>query len=432
MRRKATIVCALFSAFMISSCETDNFADDTEDYKKVNVSVLSPELQTIRDYVPENAVFAHRGSTYWVPEETEAAFRWARNIGADYMEADLQITKDGVILALHDYELKRTTNIESIFPDRESLPASSFTYEELMQLDAGSWFNETKPEQARESFKTQKQYISTLEDMIMIAQGMRIKRNPVTQERLYTKVENADGTVKYTFEYETDPMDNGHRPGIYIETKEPWVNPGVENAVYKELDRLGWNVITQPETNSDQFYTGADGTQKVNVGNTNGKVILQTFSLESLRILNTIFAGKVPTCFLLWLGNGPTDMPTDDPGTYAEFINFGIANNAVFMGPSIAGAPNNYPELLKPWQSELIHKSGAAIHAYSFDTRDQMAKYYGEYFYNNTSPSIPEGPMVDGMFTNRAEVTLDYYLEKGVRPIGAEGTAVEVLINLGY
>lgn len=173
MRRKASILCAVLSTFVISSCETDNFADDTQDYKNVKVSELTAEMKTVRDYVPENAVFAHRGSTFWVPEETEAAFRWARNIGADYMEADLQITKDGVILALHDYELKRTTNIENLFPDREFLPASSFTYEELMQLDAGSWFNDDRPEQARESFKTQKQYISTLEDMIMIANGMR-------------------------------------------------------------------------------------------------------------------------------------------------------------------------------------------------------------------------------------------------------------------
>jgi glycerophosphoryl diester phosphodiesterase len=432
MTRKASLFCALIGALVISSCERDNFADETQDYKNVKVLQLSPELTAIRNYVPENAVFAHRGSTFWVPEETEAAFRWARNIGADYIEADLQITKDGVILALHDYELKRTSDIENIFPDREFLPASSFTYEELMQLDAGTWFNDARPEQARASFSTQKQYISTLEDMIMIAQGMRIKRDPITQERIYSKVTNADGTVKYTFEYEPDPMDNGHRPGIYIETKEPWVNPGIEAALYTELDRLGWNILTQPEPNNNQFYTDTDGSQKVNVGNTNGKVILQTFSLESLRLLNGIFAGKVPTCFLLWLGNGPTDMPNDDPRTYAEFINFGIENNAVFMGPSIAGAPNKYPELLKPWQSELMHKSGVAIHAYSFDTREQMGQYYGEYFYNNTGSNIPNRPLVDGMFTNRAEMTLNFYKEKGVRPIGAAGTALEVLINLGY
>ncbi len=424
MKSKALILCALTGVLIISSC---NKSHSPAEYQLI-LSELSPALQFIRDYVPMNAVIAHRGSTYWVPEETEAAYRWARNIGVDYIEADLQITSDGVIICLHDAELKRTSDIENVYPDRSNLPASSFTYEELMQLDAGTWFNEARPEQARENFTTQKQYISTLEDMIMIAQGMRLKRNLITQERIYSKNILSDGSVNYVFEYEVDPMDNGHRPGIYIETKEPAVNPGIEQALYVELDQLGWNILTKPETIVSQFVIGIDGTQKVNVGNTKGKVILQTFSHESLKILNQIFAGQVPTCLLLWSGTGPDDMQTNDPETYIGFINFGIENNAVFMGPSISGAPNNYPELLNPWQSDIIHKSGAAIHAYSFDTREQMEKYFND----SSGSSIYDRPMSDGMFTNRAEITLDFYLEKGVRPIGAEGSAIEVLSYLGY
>ena len=424
MIRKIFQLFALTSVMMINSCSNDCIHKN----KEIKVKKLSTELKAIRDLVPVNTVIAHRGSTYWVPEETEAAFRWGRNIGADYLEADLQITADGVIIALHDVELKRTSNVEEIFPDRADNPASSFTYEELMQLDAGTWFNIAKPGQARSSFTTQKQYISTLEDLIMIAEGRRLKRDATTQQRIYSKVGNEDGTVEYTFEYETDPMDIGHRPGIYIETKEPSVNPGIEQALYSKLDQLGWNIITKPATGSGQFYTGLDGKQKVNVGNTNGKVILQTFSRESLMNLNSIFAGKIPTCFLLWLGDGLDDMPVSDPATYARFINFGIENKAVFFGPSIAGAPNNYDELLEPWQAELIHSSEAAIHAYSFDTRDQMDKYYlGE-----AGLPKPDRPLVDGMFTNRAEMTLNFYQDNGVRSIGAEGTADEILKNLGY
>ena len=372
MLKKLFHLFALTGFLIIYSCSYDQPVI----YHEVVVYKLSAELKAVRDLVPVNTVVAHRGSTYWVPEETEAAFRWARNIGADYLEADLQITSDGVIIALHDVELKRTTNIEEIFPDRADMPASSFTYEELMRLDAGTWFNLAKPEQARQSFSSQKQYISTLEDLIMIAKGNRIKRNEITHERLYTKVEDESGNVSYTFEYESDPKDNGHRPGIYIETKEPSVNLDIEQSLYMELDRLGWNILTNPETASGQFYTGSDGRHKVNVGNTNAKVILQTFSHESLKNLNNIFAGKIPTCFLLWLGDGLDDMPSTDILTYADFINFGIQNNAVFIGPSIAGPPNNYDELLELWQAELIHSSGASIHSYSFDTREQMEKYY--------------------------------------------------------
>ena len=65
---------------------------------------------------------AHRGSTFWTPEETESAWRWAREMGADYLESDLQCTKDGVILANHDDNLKRTTNIENVYG--ELVPAT--------------------------------------------------------------------------------------------------------------------------------------------------------------------------------------------------------------------------------------------------------------------------------------------------------------------
>ena len=85
------------------------------------VQVLDKKMAEVRDYVPRYAVMAHRGSTYWAPEETESAWRWAREMGADYLESDLQCTKDGVILANHDVNLTRTTNIEEVFGD--GLPA---------------------------------------------------------------------------------------------------------------------------------------------------------------------------------------------------------------------------------------------------------------------------------------------------------------------
>ncbi len=196
MIRKLPRFLALTSIILTNACSYDH----NQEYKEIAVSKMSPNFEAVRDLVPINAVIAHRGSTYWVPEETEAAFRWGRNIGADYLEADLQLTADGVIIALHDVDLKRTSNVKEIFPDRADNPASTFTYEELMQLDAGTWFNIAEPGRARTSFTTQKQYISTLEDLIMIAEGKRIKRDAVTQQRIYTTVANGDGVVEYTFE----------------------------------------------------------------------------------------------------------------------------------------------------------------------------------------------------------------------------------------
>lgn len=44
---------------------------------EVKVKTLPPESREVLDYLPRNIVIAHRGTTYWAPEETEAAMRWA-------------------------------------------------------------------------------------------------------------------------------------------------------------------------------------------------------------------------------------------------------------------------------------------------------------------------------------------------------------------
>ena len=96
---------------------------------------------------------AHRGASAYAPEHTLAAYALAIEMGADYVEQDLQLTRDGVLVCLHDTTLNRTTNVEEVFPDRatevemrgETRPVwhvSDFTLEEIKTLDAGSWFSE--------------------------------------------------------------------------------------------------------------------------------------------------------------------------------------------------------------------------------------------------------------------------------------------------
>ena len=61
---------------------------------------------------------AHRGASAYAPEHTLAAYRLALEQGADYVEQDLTLTKDGVLVCLHDDTLERTTDVEARFPDR--------------------------------------------------------------------------------------------------------------------------------------------------------------------------------------------------------------------------------------------------------------------------------------------------------------------------
>ena len=91
-------------------------------------------LPDVRPYfadTPPLAV-AHRGSRLLWPENTMEAFQGAVDLGYRYMETDLHITADGVLVAFHDDSLERTTN--------GSGPVSSCTWDELSQLDAGHNF----------------------------------------------------------------------------------------------------------------------------------------------------------------------------------------------------------------------------------------------------------------------------------------------------
>ena len=98
---------------------------------------------------PRKILVAHRGASAYAPEHTLAAYRLAIEQGADFVEQDLQISKDGVLVCLHDLTLERTTNVEEVFPERAATDqkgrkvwnVSDFTLKELKTLDAGSWFN---------------------------------------------------------------------------------------------------------------------------------------------------------------------------------------------------------------------------------------------------------------------------------------------------
>src|SRR5919205_198758 len=93
---------------------------------------------------------AHRGASAYAPEHTPASYRLALQQHADYVEQDLAVTKDLVLICLHDESLERTTNVEEVFPDRvrtdpathaQRWMAGDFTLAEIKRLDAGSWFD---------------------------------------------------------------------------------------------------------------------------------------------------------------------------------------------------------------------------------------------------------------------------------------------------
>lgn len=133
---------ALVASCLTLFCATANVSAQKSGDEKISVSKKSAKKINV----------AHRGASAYAPEHTLAAYRLAITQKADFVEQDLQITKDGVLVCLHDETLERTTNVEQVFPTGFTLEQSDgasvkrwyvadFTLAEIKRLDAGTWFN---------------------------------------------------------------------------------------------------------------------------------------------------------------------------------------------------------------------------------------------------------------------------------------------------
>ena len=98
---------------------------------------------------------SHRGASAYAPEHTIAAYDKGEKMHGDYIEVDLQMTKDGHLIAMHDVTLDRTTDGTGSVKD--------YTLNEIKQLDAGSWFNEKYPYASKAEYEGLK--VPTLEEV---------------------------------------------------------------------------------------------------------------------------------------------------------------------------------------------------------------------------------------------------------------------------
>ena len=155
----------------------------------------------------------HRGASGYAPEHTFASYDLALQMGADYIEQDLQMTKDGVLVVMHDETLDRTAEAPPGVPKRFcSGPVIKRTLEQIKMCDVGSWFNEAYPQYARPEYVGLQ--IPTLEEVF---------------QRYGTSV------------------------NYYIETKNPEAAPGMEEELLRLMDKYGlmepaaqnWQVLIQ-------------------------------------------------------------------------------------------------------------------------------------------------------------------------------------------
>jgi glycerophosphoryl diester phosphodiesterase len=132
-------------------------------------------------------VAGHRGASGLAPEETLASYDLAMKMKANYLEGDLHMTSDGVLVMIHDATLDRTARGPA-----ESCTGlvKTKTLAQIETCDVGSWFNDAYPQYANPSYV-----------------GQRIP----TLEQLFQRY--------------------GERANYYIETKDPEQNPGMEEAL---------------------------------------------------------------------------------------------------------------------------------------------------------------------------------------------------------
>ena len=187
---------------------------------------------------------AHRGASSYAPEHTTAAYMLAIAQGADYVEQDLQVTKDGQLVCLHDLTLERTTNAKDVFPGRSRTltregreltgwHVSDFTLAEIKQLDSGAWFDP--------KFKGEK--VLTFQEAIDLVKG---------------------------------------KAGIYPETKAP----EVYGSLGFDMEKLVMDVLAK----NDLDKPGADPKTPV---------FLQSFSADSLKKMRQSMKVSLPLLFLV-------------------------------------------------------------------------------------------------------------------------------------
>ncbi|GAA2766251.1 hydrolase [Streptomyces paradoxus] len=137
-------------------------------------------------------VIAHRGASAYAPENTLAAVDRAAELGIRWVENDVQRTRDGELVVLHDDNLRRTTDAEEVFPGRAPWKVKDFTAAEIARLDAGSWFG---PAYAGARVPTLEQFVHRLER---------------------------------------------HHQKLLLEIKNPELYPGIERQTLKVLSNEGW------------------------------------------------------------------------------------------------------------------------------------------------------------------------------------------------
>jgi glycerophosphoryl diester phosphodiesterase len=270
-------------------------------------------------------VIGHRGASGYRPEHTLEAYRLAAEQGADYIEPDLVITRDGVLVARHENEIGGTTNVADHpeFADRRTTKiidgtsftgwfTEDFTLAELKTLRAKERIPQLRPQNTAYDGRFQ---VPTLQEVVDL------------RKRLSKEL--------------------GRTIGIYPETKHPTyfrqIRLPLEDPLVRTLTRSGLNRKNAP-------------------------VYVQSFETANLRALDDEL--KVPLVQLL---GGRTQKPVGDSRTYAQLATpAGLAEVAEYadgIGPSKDYVVPRKADGSSAPSTTFVddaHDAGLVVHPYTF------------------------------------------------------------------
>ncbi|XP_067102881.1 glycerophosphodiester phosphodiesterase domain-containing protein 5 isoform X2 [Osmerus mordax] len=139
------------------------------------LSITSPCIVERSRLKSRPDVIGHQGAPMLAPENTIMSFRRALQMNVTGLESDVAISADGVPFLLRDRTLRRTTDVEKVFPDRQMEDASFFNWTDLRGLNAGQWFLKEDPFwtvhslSQRELRQAANQSICSLEQLLRLA-----------------------------------------------------------------------------------------------------------------------------------------------------------------------------------------------------------------------------------------------------------------------
>ena len=303
----------------------------------------------------EKIVIAHRGASGYLPEHTLEAKSMAYAMGAHYIEQDIVMTKDNVLIVMHDITLDRTTDVADKFPhkarDDNRYYAIDFTLKEIQTLSATERFflDEAKKNQeykTRFPINTSSFRVHTFEEEIQLIQGLN--------------------------------NSTGNNIGIYPEIKQPIFhrNEG------KDLSSAIVSTLKNYDYKTKQ-----------------SKLYLQTFCFEELKILkNEILPEAEIDLNLIQL----VDNENTYPWIFEEDGMQRLANFADGIAPEKSLIVTNLSTVSSIKITQLVrraHAAGLKVHPYTYRSDPGQMPSYVKSFEELLEKHYLDAD-VDGIFTD--------------------------------